>query len=286
MGKLGLVLEGGGMRGLYTAGVLDFFMEKNLYADGVIGVSAGACHACSYASKQIGRNLNVTTKYIRDKRYMSFQSLLKTGDLFGAKFVYDTIPNELELYDYDSYEKLGMDIYAVCSNLETGEAEYKLCKNMKEDIDYIRASASLPLLSRIVEIDGMKLLDGGATDSIPFKKFIDMGYDKSIVVLTQCGDYRKGKNNLLPMIRRRYKAYPNFIKALETRHVRYNQCLDELLEMEAQGKVLVIRPSKPIQISRLEKDKDKLTDLYKEGYHDAEKMYKDILMYTKKESCD
>lgn len=279
MEKLGLVLEGGGMRGLYTAGVLDFLMEKDIYADGVIGVSAGACHACSYASKQMGRNLNVTTKYIKDKRYMSMHSLWKTGDLFGADFVYNKIPNELELYDYNAYEKQGMQVYAVCSNLETGKAEYLHCKDMKNDVIYIRASASLPLLSRVVEKDDLKILDGGATDSIPFQKFQEMGYTKNIVVLTQCADYRKGKNNLLPLIRRRYKAYPNFIEAMETRHIRYNQCLDDLKKAEEEGNVLVIRPSKPIQISRLEKDANKLKNLYKEGYHDAKMMYEQILTF-------
>lgn len=284
MGKLGLVLEGGGMRGVYTAGVLDFLMEKNIYADGVIGVSAGACHACSYASKQIGRNLKVTTKYIRDKRYMSLRSLMKTGDLFGADFIYNRIPNELELYDYEAYEQQGMSVYAVCSNLETGEAEYLKCKDMKKDVMYVRASASLPLLSRIVEVDGKKLLDGGATDSIPFLKFQEMGYDKNIVVLTRDALYRKGKNNLLPMIRKRYKQYPKFVEALEIRHIRYNESLEELAKQEKEGKILVIRPSKPIQIGRLEKDPVKLTNLYKEGYHDAKMMYQDILCYLNKKS--
>lgn len=282
MSKLGLVLEGGGMRGSYTAGVVDFLMEKDIYADGVIGVSAGACHACSYASKQIGRNQKVITRFIKDKRYMSFHSLLKTGDLFGAKFVYDTIPNELEPYDYETFQSQGMNIYAVCSNLETGKPEYLLCKDMKKDVVYIRASASLPLLSKIVEIDGMKLLDGGATDSVPYKKFQEMGYDKNIVVLTRGGEYRKGKNTLLPLIRRTYKEYPKFVEALETRHIHYNACMDELEESEKRGEVFVIRPSKPIKIGRLEKDKDKLMMLYKEGYHDAKMMYQEILNYIHK----
>lgn len=282
MGKLGLVLEGGGMRGSYTAGVVDFLMEKNIYADGVIGVSAGACHACSYASKQIGRNQKIIDRFINDKRYMSFQSLMKTGDLFGVEFAYDKIPNELELYDYDAFTKQGMKLYAVCSNLETGKPEYLLCKEMRKDVIYVRASASLPLLSRIVEVDGMKLLDGGATDSIPYKKFQEMGYDKNIVVLTRGKEYRKGKNTLLPLIRRRYKAYPKFVEALENRHITYNACVDELEESEARKEIFVIRPSKPIKIGRLEKDKDKLMNLYKEGYHDAKMMYQDILDYLNK----
>lgn len=154
MSKLGLVLEGGGMRGIYTAGVLDFFMEQNLYTDGVIGVSAGACHACSYVSKQIGRAYRTNTAYLKDKRYMSVSSLLKTGDFFGAKFVYEDIPNTLDPYDFDAFNTSHTKLYAVASNLETGKAEYLQCINMKRDVIYVRASASLPLLSRIVEVDG------------------------------------------------------------------------------------------------------------------------------------
>lgn len=279
MSKLGLVLEGGGMRGIYTAGVLDFFMDKNLYTDGVIGVSAGACHACSYVSKQIGRAYRTNTDYIKDKRYMSFLSLLKTGDLFGADFVYNAIPNELDLYDYETFHNGKTKLYAVCTNLETGKAEYMQCINMKHDVIYIRASASLPLLSRIVEVDGKKLLDGGAADSIPIKKFQQLGYDKNIVVLTQCSDYRKGKNNLLPLIRKRYKKYPKFIETLANRHINYNRTLDELGVMEKRGEVFIIRPGSPVNISRLEKNVDKLKALYDEGYHDAKEQYNALMDY-------
>lgn len=279
MDRLGLVLEGGGMRGVYTAGVLDFLMEKDIYADGVIGVSAGACHACSYVSKQIGRNFRVNTKYLKDKRYMSFHSLMKTGDLFGAEFIYDTIPNELDPYDYETYRNSVIKLYAVCTNLETGAAEYLECTDIEHDVIKIRASASLPLLSRIVEVDGMKLLDGGAADSIPVLKFREMGYQKNIVVLTQYSDYRKGKNNLLPIIRRTYKNYPNFVKALEERHIHYNETLDEISRLEEKGEILVIRPTQPVNISRLEKDVTKLRTLYKQGYHDAKIKYKEILTY-------
>lgn len=279
MSKLGLVLEGGGMRGIYTAGVLDFFMDKNLYTDGVIGVSAGACHACSYVSKQIGRAYRTNTDYIKDKRYMSFLSLLKTGDLFGADFVYNAIPNELDLYDYETFHNGKTKLYAVCTNLETGKAEYMQCINMKHDVIYIRASASLPLLSRIVEVDGKKLLDGGAADSIPIKKFQQLGYDKNIVVLTQCSDYRKGKNNLLPLIRKRYKKYPNFIETLANRHINYNRTLDELGVMEKRGEVFIIRPGSPVNISRLEKNVDNLKALYDQGYHDAKEQYNALMDY-------
>lgn len=280
MENVGLVLEGGGMRGFYTAGVLDYFMERNFYTNGVIGVSAGACHACSYVSKQIKRSYRINTEYLNDKRYMSLQSLVKTGDFFGADFVYDTIPNQLDIFDYDAYNTSGMKFYAVASNLETGKAEYLPCINMKHDVIYVRASASLPLLSRIVETDGLKLLDGGCTDSIPVKKFQQMGYQKNIVVLTQCKEYRKGKNNLLPLIRRTYRKYPKFVKAMEERHIHYNRTLDELGVMEKEGSVFILRPKTPVTIGRLEKDVDKLTALYKQGYEDAKEQFENILAFV------
>lgn len=280
MENVGLVLEGGGMRGFYTAGVLDYFMEQNFYTNGVIGVSAGACHGCSYVSKQWKRSYRINTEYLSDKRYMSLQSLVKTGDFFGAEFVYDTIPNKLDLFDYDAYNQSGMKFYAVASNLETGRAEYLPCINMKHDVIYVRASASLPLLSRIVETEGMKLLDGGCTDSIPVKKFQQMGYQKNIVVLTQCKEYRKGKNNLLPLIRKTYRKYPKFVKAMEERHIQYNRTLDELGVMEKEGSVFILRPKTPVTIGRLEKDVDKLTALYQQGYDDAKEQFENILAFV------
>lgn len=271
--KLGLILEGGGMRGIYTAGVLDFFMDHNLYANGVIGVSAGACHACSYVSKQRGRAFQTNTAHLKDKRYMSVHSLIKTGDYVGADFVYNLIPNQLDYYDYDAFNKSGIKFYVVCSNLETGKAEHIPCINMKHDIIYVRASASLPLLSRIVEVDGKKYLDGGVTDSIPIHFFQNLGYEKNIVILTQSNDYRKGKNNLLPILRRTYRKYPNFIQAFEQRHIIYNRTLDELSWMEKQGRVFVIQPSAPVLISRLEKNTKRLSELYDLGYKDASLHY-------------
>lgn len=282
MEKLGLVLEGGGMRGVYTTGVLDFLMEQNIYTDGVIGVSAGACHGCSYASKQIGRAYRVNTAYLKDKRYMGISSLIKTGDYFGSKFVYDEIPNTLDLYDFDAFNTSNIKLYAVVTNLETGKPEYKQCINMKQDVIYVRASASLPLLSKPVEIEGKKYLDGGVSDSIPIHKFREMGYTKNIVVLTQCKEYRKGKNNLLPLIRKRYKKYPAFVHAMETRHMRYNRTLDELSLMEKEGNVFIIRPSTPVDISRLEKNETKLKALYKQGYEDAKKQLNALMEFIAK----
>ena len=283
MSKLGLVLEGGGMRGVYTMGVLDYFMEHNLYTDGVIGVSAGACHACSYASKQQGRAWRINKRFLNDKRYMSMQSLIKTGDLFGADFIYNVIPNELEVFDYDTFHKSGMKLYAVCTDVENGKAVYAPCMDMKKDIAYVRASASLPLLSKIVEVNGKKLLDGGVADSIPIQYFQNLGYEKNIIVLTQAKEYRKGKNNLMPIIKRTYRKYPEFVKAMQERHIHYNRTLDEINLMEKEGSVFVIRPSQPVEIGRLEKNMHALRALYEQGYQDAANHYEALLQFINNE---
>lgn len=283
MSKLGMVLEGGGMRGIYTAGVLDYFMDQNFYPDGVIGVSAGACHATSYLSKQRGRNYRVNTKYLGNKEYLSLTSLLKTGSLFGMEFMFHKIPEVLEPYDYDAFNQSTTEYIAVSTDMETGKPFYKVIHDAKTDIDYIQASSSLPLLSRPVELEGRKLLDGGISDSIPITYMVERGYDKNIVVLTQCGDYRKGKNNLLPIIRHNYKKYPKLVEALADRHLRYNQTLDDLEQLEKEGKAFIIRPSKPVTISRIEKNLEKLQALYEEGYQDAKNQYEAMMHYLGKD---
>lgn len=267
--KTGLVLEGGGMRGAYTCGVLDAFLDNDIEVNGVIGVSAGACHACSYVSKQRGRAFRITETFQHDKRYMSIRSLLTSGDLFNAKFTYHTIPEQLDLFDFKTFNETKTKLYAVCTNIETGEPAYFRIINMKQDVEYVRASASLPLVSRIVQLDGQKLLDGGISDSIPLQKFQSMGYTKNIVVLTQCKEYRKKKDPSLPLIRACYRHYPNLIKKMEDRHLRYNATLDYLEEQEKEGNILIIRPKENVTISRLEKDVHKLKGLYDQGYADA-----------------
>lgn len=273
MKKLGLVLEGGGMRGVYTAGVLDYFLEHEIEVDGVIGVSAGSCHATSYISKQHGRNLRVNTSYLKDKNYLSMHSLIKTGSLFGMKMLFDDIPNRLDPYDYEAFNKRKCEFICVSTNIETGEADYRVINDMMKDASYLQASSSLPLLSKFVEIDGKKLMDGGCSDSIPFKYMQEHGYEFNIAVLTQSKEYRKGKNNLIRIIGHNYKDYPKLVKALSTRHFRYNQTLDEIAKSQRENKVFVIRPSKPVSISRLERDEKKLKDLYQLGYNDAAEQF-------------
>lgn len=277
--EAGLVVEGGGMRGVYTAGVLDYFMEKNLYFDDCYGVSAGACHISSYVSKQIGRSMKVTLDYINDKRYCSINSLIKTGDMFGVEMLYDLIPNKLELYDYDTFNKFKGNFYSVVTNCKTGKAEYIKIKDMKKDIIAVRASSSLPLLSRIVEINGKEYLDGGITDSIPIKKSIKDGHKKNVVILTRDKTYRKSKPKFLSLLKFKYKKYPNLVKAIENRYKIYNETLDFLEEEKAKNKVFIIQPKLPVKISRIEKDKDKLKELYDQGYEDAKEIYEDLMKF-------
>ena len=189
--RTGLVLEGGGMRGIYTAGVLDVFLDKNLHFDGVIGVSAGAIHGCSFVSGQKGRSIRYYKKYCRDKRFMSVRNLVLTGDIAGEQFCYHDLPERLDPYDYDAFNRSGTEFYACCSNVETGEAEYLRITDMRRQIDLVRASASLPYVSRMVEVDGKKLLDGGCTDSIPVLAFRAMGFPRTVAVLTRHKGYRK-----------------------------------------------------------------------------------------------
>lgn len=277
--EAGLVVEGGGMRGVYTAGVLDYFMEKNLYFDDCYGVSAGACHISSYVSKQIGRSIKVTLDYINDKRYCSVNSLIKTGDMFGVEMLYDLIPNKLELYDYDTFNKFKGNFYSVVTNCKTGKAEYIKIKDMKKDIIAVRASSSLPLLSRIVEINGKEYLDGGITDSIPIKKSIKDGHKKNVVILTRDKTYRKSKPKFLSFFKLKYKKYPNLVKAIENRYKMYNETLDFIEEEKAKNKVFIIQPKLPVKISRIEKDKDKLKELYNQGYEDAKELYEDLMKF-------
>ena len=277
--EAGLVVEGGGMRGVYTAGVLDYFMEKNLYFDDCYGVSAGACHISSYVSKQIGRSMKVTLDYINDKRYCSVNSLIKTGDMFGVEMLYDLIPNKLELYDYDTFNKFKGNFYSVVTNCKTGKAEYIKIKDMKKDIIAVRASSSLPLLSRIVEINGKEYLDGGITDSIPIKKSIKDGHKKNVVILTRDKTYRKSKPKFLSFFKLKYKKYPNLVKAIENRYKMYNETLDFLEEEKAKNEVFIIQPKLPVKISRIEKDKDKLKALYDQGYEDAKELYEDLMKF-------
>lgn len=277
--SIGLILEGGGMRGIYTAGVLDFFMDKNISFPQVYGVSAGSCHACSYLSGQRGRAFRISTAYLRDKRYCSVYSLLTTGDLFGAKMCYDDIPNQLDPYDYEAYKQYDGSFYAVVTNCATGQAEYMQVTDMARDIIAVRASSSLPLLSKNVIINGQEYLDGGIADSIPLAESIKNGNVKNVLVLTQCATYEKQPNELLPLIRRKYRRYPNLVEAVATRHIRYNETLRHVREEQEKGNAFVIRPKATPGVRNVEKDIPKLRTLYDQGYADAVDCYEDLLSF-------
>ena len=282
--KAGLVVEGGGMRGVYSSGVLDFFIEKDLFFENNYGVSAGACHLCSYLAKQYKRAFRVNVDYLNDKRYCSVHSLLKTGNLFGAEMLYDIIPNELDLFDYDTYNKNESNFYVVITNINTGKPEYVKIGDLKKDIIYVRASSSLPLLAQNVKINDKEYLDGGISDSIPIKKSIADGNKKNVVILTRDSTYRKGKNSLMPIIKLKYKKYPNFVKSMADRYIVYNEILDFIKELEDYGDVFVIRPKKPVNIGRTEKNREKLEALYNDGYNDAKDCYEELLKYLGKEN--
>ncbi len=264
--KKGLILEGGAMRGLFTAGVTDVMMENGIEFDGIIGVSAGAAFGCNYKSKQIGRAVRYNLKYCNDPRYCSFRSLIKTGDLYGADFCYHEMPEKLDIFDVVTFENNPTEFYVVCTNAETGKAEYKKLEKVDYDcLEWIRASASLPLVSRIVEVEGKKLMDGGMADSIPLRYFEEIGYDRNVVVLTQPKGYVKGKNKMMPIIKMALKKYPNLIKAIETRHEMYNEAVRYICEKEDRGEIFVIRPDEALNIGKTESNPDRIQAVYDIG---------------------
>lgn len=267
--KTGLVLEGGAMRGIYTAGVLDVFMDHKVTFDGVIGVSAGAIHGCSYVSGQKGRSIRYYKKYCRNKHFMSFYNLIRTGDIVGKKFCYHEIPERLDPYDYEAFFKSGMDFYVTCSNVRTGKPEYIKITDMMKEIDLVRASASMPYVSRIVPYKGKLLLDGGCTDSIPVSAFRKMGYERCVVVLTRDKNYHKKPENI-KFLKAMYVRYPQFSKAIRQRYLMYNRTLEDIAKMEKKHEIFVIRPSVELTMGRMEHDPKKIQEVYDIGRKDAQ----------------
>lgn len=266
MSKIGLVLEGGAMRGMFTAGILDVMMENNIETAGVIGVSAGATFGCNFKSKQIGRTIRYNKRFCKDKRYCSVQSLIKTGDLYGADFCYNQLPNKLDLFDYETYKSNPTEFYVVASDAKTGLPLYKKLETCNEsDLTWMRASASMPLVSKPVKIDGYTLLDGGMTDSIPLKYFESIGYEKNIVILTQPRDYVKEKASLLGLMKVLLCKYPKLVNAMANRHKVYNEETSYVFEKEKAGSVLVLCPKEGLGISRTENNPDELQRVYDEG---------------------
>ena len=275
--KKGLVLEGGAMRGLFSAGVIDILMENNLLPDGVIGVSAGAAFGCNIKSKQPGRVIRYNKKLAHDWRYASFRSLLTTGDYFGGEYAYHYMPRHLDYFDVETFNNNPMEFWAVCTNVGTGKAVYKRLMEVDNNcLEYIRASASMPIAARIVTVEGKKLLDGGIADSIPLRFFQEQGYTRNLVVLTQPANYVKEPNKLMPLMRLCLRRHPRIIRALEQRHIMYNNQLEYVRQEEKKSNTLVLRPETALTIGHLSHNPDDMQATYEHGRKVATKHLEEI----------
>ena len=275
--KKGLVLEGGAMRGLFTAGIIDVMMEAGIEPDGIIGVSAGAAFGCNYKSRQIGRAIRYNTRFAKDSRYSGVWSLLKTGDYFNAEFGYHIIPKQYDVFDDDAFEKNPMEFIVVCTDVETGKPVYqKLNKANYDTYEWIRASASMPLASKVVELDGHKLLDGGVSDSIPLAYSESIGYKRNLVILTQPEGYTKEHNRLMPLMRIGLRKYPHMIEAMDKRHIMYNQQLAYVRQAEEEGRCMVIRPESKIPIGHISHDPEQMQHVYQIGREMGERKINEI----------
>ena len=264
--KKGLVLEGGAMRGLWTAGVTDVMMEHDIWPDGLIGVSAGAAFGCNYKSRQIGRAIRYNTRFARDRRYSGVWSLVTSGDYFNAKFGYHVVPYEYDLFDTKTFEQNPMQFMVVCTDVETGEAVYHDMNHVSfDELEWLRASASMPLVSKVVEVQGRKLLDGGVSDSIPLSYFESIGYDRNVVILTQPLGYRKQPSKLMPLMRLSLREHPQFVKAMSERYIMYNRQLEFVTQAEKEGRCLVIRPDEKIPIGHISHDPEQMRRVYEIG---------------------
>ena len=264
--KKGLVLEGGAMRGMFTCGVTDVFMENGIDFDGIVGVSAGATFGCNYKSKQPGRAVRYNKRFSRDSHYGTFRSLLRSGDLYDAKFCYGDIPFKYDLFDIKTYRENPLKFYVVVSELETGKALFhEIPKGDAEDLRWMRASASLPLVSTPVVIDGNRYLDGGITSSIPLKQFMELGYEKNIVILTRTRDYVKKPSSMAGLMKVLLRKYPAIVKAMNRRHIMYEEEKQFVFEQEKNGTCFVIAPEVDVGISRTEHDPKELERVYQMG---------------------
>lgn len=260
------------MRGLFTAGITDVMMEAGIEPDGIIGVSAGAAFGCNYKSRQPGRAIRYNTRFAKDPRYSGMRSLLKTGDYFNAEFGYHIVPKQYDVFDDDAFNSNPMEFVVVCTDVLTGKAVYRsLTEATFDTYEWIRASASMPLASRVVELEGMKLLDGGVADSIPLEHFEKMGYERNVVILTQPDGYQKEHNPLMPLMRIALRKYPEMIKAMDTRHLMYNRQLEYVRQAEKEGRCLIIRPEGKIPIGHISHDPDQMRLVYDMGRELGEK---------------
>lgn len=270
---IGLVMEGGGFRGIYTAGVLDAFLKENLFFDYAIGVSAGAAYSVSYIAGQYGRNLKVN-QYVSDERYCGLKHFIKGGNFFNWDFVYKEIPSRLVPFDYEHFATSGTRMRVGMTNCRTGKAEYKDMDARSKDRfrDLLAATSSIPVISKMQEIDHEYYLDGGVSDSIPINQAIADGMERSIVILTRDASYRKEKIKFGLFFKMVYRKYPELYQSLMARNETYNRTLDQLTELEKEGKVFIIRPSKPLPISRMENNPTALSKVYHASVKEAEEL--------------
>lgn len=273
MYQAGLVLEGGGMKGAYTSGVLDFFLEKNLEFSSCYGVSAGAANLCSFLSKQKRRGFRSLTEYMGNKRISGLYSMITNGNIIDPDFTYDLVPNYLLPFDRKTYEKYEGKAYAVVTNVETGKAEYLSMKEVDQAMEAVKASTALPLVFQMVTINGKKYLDGGLADSIPIQRSILEGNKKNVIVLTKEEGYIRKPSENLNLIRLRYYKYPKVYEVMKERHLAYNETMEYIRLLQKEGKVFVLQPKEKNEISRLEKDSKKMEELYQRGYEDAKNKY-------------
>ena len=268
--KIGMVLEGGGMRGMYTCGILDVLMENRIYVDGMVGVSAGIAFGCNYKSRQIGRALRYNARFAKDKRYSGIGSLLKTGNYYNAWFAYHLVPTHYDVFDYNTFEDSPMECYAVCFDVNNGEGVYQRLDHVDNDFfEWIRASASMPVVAKPVEVGGRLLLDGGLADSMPLEFMMKKGYSRNVVVLTREEGYRKTAERGMWLMKHLLRKYPRVIEALQHRPALYNKQLQFVREQERKGTAFVFRPMKPLDVSRTTHDPMEMDRVYQQGRDEA-----------------
>lgn len=282
MDNVGLVLEGGGMRGLYTAGLLEYFMEKDLFFPYVIGVSAGACMAASYLSRQAGRNRKVNIDLVSDPRYLSFRNFIRKREIFGMDFLFDDIPNKVVQFDFDTFLSGNEKFLIGTTDCRTGKPIYYNKHEHGNDIlTIIRASSSLPFIAPIVEYDGKLLLDGGLTDPIPIKKSVTDGYKRNIVIMTKSEGYRKQPSRLTSVAKYIYRKHPKVARVLIEQYKVYNDTLNYIHSEQQKGNLYLIQPSVEVPVSRIERNQNRLTQLYELGYEDAKRHYNQLNKWIK-----
>ena len=279
--KTALIMEGGAMRGMFTCGVMDVFMENGIAFDGAAGISAGAVFGCNFKSRQIGRPIRYNKRFCREPRYCSIRSLVRTGDLYGADFCYRELPDVLDPFDRNAFARNPMAFWVGATDVDTGKCVYHLCTDGGEtDMRWFRASASMPAVSRPVRIDGHSYLDGGIADAVPYAYMEQLGYNRNVIVLTQPKGYRK-KAQSLPVLKLFLRRIPGICEAMQHRHEMYNRQMDELDRMEAEKRALIIRPPEDLRIGHTEKNPKELERVYRVGRKEAEKRLAEIRQWLR-----